>query len=381
MNAPFAAPSTADALVAGPRGRRLLLEFALECERASGIEYSDDAFSAAVFDASYHLDPGAGTSRVRAFYLGEAAVPASGVSPEVGAPMTIDEVARRLNSLDLVQASPEVLLGALASAVDQARYWQEPDGEDVLCASASMRAALRHVAVHVAASPQVSWWSEPVSLVRQRSVQWSEWPEPDLGTAVHSLLVAERERVIAQEKVAMAERSSDPTDSWSGEWWSRPAVELVASTRALDSGAPVGLWCVEDGFGWERAEVSVIDVPAGLRVYEVDSAQAWAHLCRRFPMKVTAQVRHDWYRTTGRTGAWVVPDWAAVAEHYSGVHLQVRAYLEAAGTAITVDGEHASVIAGWNPDQTYWFDDNVCPLGAAQVWVRDDGAWRRGNGR
>jgi hypothetical protein len=56
-----------------------------------------------------------------------------------------------------------------------------------------------------------------------------------------------------------------------------------------------------------------------------------------------------------------MPNWSQVAEHYDGVHLQVSAYLAAAGTAITIPGipETASVIAGWNPDQTSWFTSAI----------------------
>ncbi len=76
---------------------------------------------------------------------------------------------------------------------------------------------------------------------------------------------------------------------------------------------------------------------------------------------MTAQKRHDWYRTTGRDGRWVMPDWSRVAEMYGGVHLTVTGYLAAAGTAIDVDDDAASVIAGWAPDETHWLTDASAP--------------------
>lgn len=90
-----------------------------------------------------------------------------------------------------------------------------------------------------------------------------------------------------------------------------------------------------------------------------DVPDDWAQLCRRFPLEITAQKRHDWYRTTGRDGRWVLPDWDAVAEVYGGVHLAVAGYLAAAGTAIDVDGDAGSVIAGWAPDETFSLTDDV----------------------
>lgn len=103
--------------------------------------------------------------------------------------------------------------------------------------------------------------------------------------------------------------------------------------------------------GWKRIAVRQVDAPAGARIYEIDGAQAWAELCRRFPLEVTTDKRHDWCRTTGRSGRWVIPNWQLVAESYTGVHLTVMGYLAAAGTAIGVDDETASVIAGWRPTQ------------------------------
>ncbi len=115
-----------------------------------------------------------------------------------------------------------------------------------------------------------------------------------------------------------------------------------------------------------------MNIPAGARVYEVDGAQAWAELCRRFPVEVTAQKRHDWYRTTGRSGRWVVPDWPRLSELYEGVHLTVAGYLAAAGTAIAVDTDTASVIAGWAPDDTYWLTDTVnLDSDDSRTWVCD----------
>ncbi len=99
---------------------------------------------------------------------------------------------------------------------------------------------------------------------------------------------------------------------------------------------PAGLWFVEDDMGWTRAVSRRMRVPCGVRVYEIDGAQAWAQLCREFPVEVTAQKRHDWYSTTGRVGRWVIPDWPRVAECYDGVHLTVCGYLAAAGTAIAL---------------------------------------------
>ncbi|GAA2025551.1 hypothetical protein GCM10009720_01610 [Yaniella flava] len=43
----------------------------------------------------------------------------------------------------------------------------------------------------------------------------------------------------------------------------------------------------------------------------------------------------------------------------------------AAGTAIWVDNHTASVIAGWDPDVTYWFAPHVSYLDEPVTWVLD----------
>lgn len=275
-------------LLTGPRGRRLLLEYAL----ASACQFSSDplaeSFPANVLDAAYHLDPDRGAGRV-VFGSGRQCKP-----PD---PVTADDVAALLTDLVLVEPTEQLLREALAQSVDAARYWQEPEGEDHLAAAPIMRPQLRRMAEMIVASPHTSWWSIP------------------------------------------------------------PA-HVPSSTRMLSDGNPAGLWFAEDHPGLEYARTEPFQPPRNARVVEVDSPLVWAELCRRFPVNVTAQKRHDWYRATGRNGRWVIPDWAEVAEHYDGVHLQVVAYLAGAGAPIPVDGDTATVLAGWNPDETYWFTNS-----------------------
>lgn len=344
------APTTAlsEALLEGSRGRRLLLEYAVASDHLDAPEHRDDSFSSGVFLASYHLDSGKGTS-VRLFGNVDARI----------AVVTAEEVAERLAFVSLAEVTPALLRDCLFRAVDSARYWQEPDGRDVLAAAAEMRVPLRRVAEHLAASPHTVWWGEPVAARSQWAVNW-EGGSPSTGvTDPIAVLRAAGDREIEEERIARRDRTEDPAANFSGNWWSRPPWELPSSARELFDGSPAKLWFVEDSLGWERGEATRLGVASGLRVYEIDTAEAWAQLCRRFPIEVTAQKRHDWYRTTGRAGAWVIPDWAKVAQHYDAIHLQVQAYLSAVGIAIPVDGRTASVIAGWDPDQTYWFTPNV----------------------
>ena len=58
------------------------------------------------------------------------------------------------------------------------------------------------------------------------------------------------------------------------------------------------------------------------------------------------------------------------------MHVSVAAYLVTAGRAIPVGELGSSVLAGWSPDETYWFDP-VTPQGPDARWERDEapGPW------
>jgi hypothetical protein len=291
-------------------------------------------------------------------------------------------VASLLETVRLADVDQVTVLHALADAAAHARYWQAPDGDDVLAATPVVRAALGRVARHVAGSATgIDWWSTPLDRADQHAVVWDAETQGRHGGAADagSRLAQWRLDVLKNERWARDKMDADPEASWSGEWWSSPPSDLVRTTRSLGRPGPAGLWLVEDGLGWERAVTHRVAVPAGARVYEIDGPDAWAALCRAYPLDVTEQKRHDWYRTTGRYGRWLMPDWAAVAVDHDGVHLTAAAYVAAAGTVIPVGDDTAGVIAGWGPDETYWLSDDVRPEEDGAAWVRDDQDWAPGS--
>ncbi len=348
-----------EALLAGPRGRRLLLEYARIADERARLEHTQDSFCSGVFYAAHQLDAGSETTRV--IYGPGADQPLPSVPPE--------QVARRLADVPLPDVTREDLRTVLAATTDSARYWQEPEGEDVLAMTEPMLRELRRVAEHISASEHARWWTTGVVRDEQWSLRWSK--QHNSVRSVGKVLTTWLHRVVAEEKRAARERPTDPRAAYSGVWWSSP-LGVASSTRTLDDGSPASLWFVEDSAGENRAWARRQVIPGDIDTFEIDAAAAWAHLCQRFPLEVTAQKRHDWYRTTGRDGRWVVPDWHAVAEEYGGVHLTVAGYLAAAGIAIDVDGDTASVIAGWAPDEAFWLTGDVRADGDIVEWARDD---------
>lgn len=94
--------TTAETLLAGPRGRRMLLAYARDAERTVHSEFRSDLFDHAVFLASYHLESGREGARV---LFGPGAEEARRTV------LTADDVAHRLSQVPL----PEVTAVALRS--------------------------------------------------------------------------------------------------------------------------------------------------------------------------------------------------------------------------------------------------------------------------
>lgn len=364
----------ATSLMAGPRGRRVCFEYALLCaERSLGTHEPASDTQRDPTDAATALRRAVSRLNPRPGVL--LSIGPQDPNPAADPVVTPADAASAFDSFSIPAPTDDDLRSVIATAVDSARYWQEPDGEDALAATSEMRRQLVGVAGVLAASPQAVWWAAPVDLDDQWAVPW-EGGGAAPGDA-DALLASWRDRVFEDEECAARERPTDPHSNWSGMWWSIPSTALVHSTRSLADAGPARLWWEEDSLGPEEAFATPVDAyPA--RVLEIDGADAWADLCRRHPLEVSASRRHDWFRTTGRVGRWVMPDWSRVAAEADGVHLTVAGYLAAAGRAIDVSEDTASVIAGWNPDETYWFRSTSARPADGQRWVRgDDDLWRR----
>jgi hypothetical protein len=329
-----------------------------------------EALGHAAFYATYNLDPGRGSSRI--LFGPGTDEPTPTPSPA--------EVARLLAAAPLPDCDEAALLSALSVAVDTAMYWQEPSGEDVLTASPEMRSALLRVADAIASAGGTARWGDPMEIREQWTVTFEDvtGAGPIADTTAQEILDRWRPLQLEEEAAARRDRPVDPAASWSGSWWSRPALGLLSSTRALPRYGPMGLRFVEDGLGWESATIQRVQVPGDARVFEIDGPAAWADLVRRYPMDVSAGRRHDWYRVTGRSGSWAIPDWSEVRHDFDAVHLTVAGYLSTAGRAIPVDEERSTVLAGWDPDSTYWLHDLSRDASTWSEWHLDraDDVWK-----
>jgi hypothetical protein len=107
-----------------------------------------------------------------------------------------------------------------------------------------------------------------------------------------------------------------------------------------------------------------------VRVYEIHGPSDWAALVARFPLDVSRSRRHDWYRATGLARRWLIPDYPVVAGSYDAIHLSVAGYLTTAGVAVPT-GDGVAMLAGWDPDTTWWLADCLTQAGQPDDWVQD----------
>lgn len=336
--------SLAEQLMAGPRGRRVCL---------GAVSFVESDVSRLVFDLRFLFDA---TSVVR-----------FGVGTAEREPLDRDSAMIRLRDAlsGVHKVDDHFVRLALEVAVEGAMYWQEPDGMEVLASRPEIASEVDRIAGLVASSPTARWWMSPVD-ADQHQVRF-------LPVDHVAALDGPAEVILAD---AYRRRDVREPPGYLTAWWSVPPFGLVRTCSAAAE-EPSGLYLVEDGYGQIEASVHRVRVEAP-RVFEIDSGEAWAQLCRSYAVDATESKSGDWYRTTDLAGTrWVMPDWAAVASEYDAVHLQVGAYLAASGTAIEVEPGVHSVIAGWAPGDTYWLTDvvEVDPVGRIFVKDQDDDLW------
>jgi hypothetical protein len=330
-------------------------------------------------------------------------------SVEAGPQQLAAELGSLVTAADLRAASAATeetgLLEALRASVDAAKYWQPADECDQVLARPEVADELGPVALAVTGLPAAAWWDSPLARDNQQFVAAldRDWvrPDGDAGPALSGApdrLAAWRASTLEDERGA-AHRPADPAAPYSGHWWSSPAASgFVATSRSLPGLPAVGLDLIEDGAGWCDVACWHLVPSAQARVYEIRGPRDWVGLVARYPLDVSKSRRHDWWRVTGLAGSWIIPDYAAVAADYDAVHLTIGGYLTTAGRAMAQgDDEHdgwvglagdaeqagellsaggaqpeasaRTLLAGWDPDATYWLADVLTSAGPPVRWV------------
>jgi len=323
-------------LLSGPRGRELCVHVARMLD--------DDVAEAWTLDAGYDTNPVFGR-----------------------------RLAAALQQVDLVAVSalddPLRLIRPLMDSIVSAMYWQPPWTHEAVIGSDLVVAALEPVAGALVRAPAVSWWDFGVDRYAQRVVHWiyeRGGLDPGEDWRLPTTPVADPAAALARDGLLTS------------DWWSAPCgAGLLQSARVLGS-LPVGLSLVEECTGdFEEAWVWGLEVDSAARVREITGAADWAALVAEYPAVVDGH--REWQTMTGRAGRWTLPDWRAIAQDWDGVHLTVSGYLSAASRVLELGDGTATMIAGFNPDHTFWLRDVVRVDPAPVHWrereVGDDYVW------
>ncbi len=360
----------AESLLTGPRGRGLL------------VHLYDDA---AIRNLNMRADFAAQQGTMAMVYMHAAPTPGvrglvdsvrsrrerAKAQREHRRPVSPTELAEAIAAAPLPSIGNAALVEALARSVDDAKAWQPPDGSEAVIASDAVRAALTPLAERVVSSPFVREWA-----ARAQAQQWvldrkddrlesDPHPVPEPVPAPADALATWRQAVEAEEREYVESRERGEVSS--GTWWSTPPDQITRSTAAWPDFGPAGLYLQEDSFGPMATRATPVGAPPE-KTYEIANAEAWAQLCRDYPLDVTASREHVWGASIGSCERWAIPDWQAVAVDWEAAHLTIAGYLAAATAPIEVSGGIASTIAGWGPDETVWLRHNPAPTSAAFEW-------------
>lgn len=362
-------PSTG--LLSTVRGRRLCFEVARRS--ASG----DDVHSA-MFRAEQRIE---GRRPDLFSSVARGAVGPGGVAT----PRAVPPLTEALAAVDPATAvGADQLLRALSDTVASAMGWQPPHATDVVLADPEVNALLLPVAEAALDAPAARWWSTPLDRGTQVRTLL------DLGsTETHHRNGTARERlrrwrsgVLEQERQFAEHDARHPTTPLSGMWWVTPAhTGLDVTTRALARAGSAALWLTEDSMSWESADLVPCTAAPESRVLEIAGPADWSALVSAYPLDVTTSRRSDWFGAVdARDGAWLIPDWSAVAEEHDAVHVSVLGWLTTSGESVPAGAGASTTLAGWDPDATWWLADVVRRSGAPARWTWDGEAWQPGDG-
>jgi hypothetical protein len=220
---------------------------------------------------------------------------------------------------------------------------------------------LRPPAETLVSSPAARWWWDDLSRLDQRyaehtrdGVNGRNGPPRDDQVDAQVAMVVE---ALRHDEAEARRRYATPKDSppnLSGMWWSCP-IPGTCTSRPVPPLPAVHLACAEDSSG-EPVAVWSLRITPSATVFEVREPADWGRLVEIAPLDVTMSRLGDRRRWTGREGPFYLPDWSVVAEHFDGVHLTVGGYLTTRSVPVPV-ADGASVLAGWDPDTTFWLHD------------------------
>ncbi|MGC8481899.1 MAG: hypothetical protein ACP5PJ_10150 [Acidimicrobiales bacterium] len=329
---------TSDHLLQGPRGRRLCWEF--------------------VDQLTFDLNGRSGLFPMR------HSTPGGTVTLEETAAYCDNQIAVVRERLSVENIDDDLLVALLRNVVGSARYWQPPDEIDQWLMEREVAEVFRPVATAIASHPLTTWWVSDIARNSQHCI---------VHTPTESI---DYDSVQALSDWAACIRTD--TERWigpdtTGLWWTGPlGPHLAATTRVHPGWGIVGLSLMEDAPDLQALASVPLSIEREARVHEVHSTDDWRVLVNLAPLDVTRARGNDWSRATGLNRQWLVPNWEKISSTIDGVHLSLGGYLALAGVPIEINPGVTSLIAGWNPDETYWLTGLASAHGPITTWSWDE---------
>jgi aldose 1-epimerase len=216
-------------------------------------------------------------------------------------------------------AKPEIGLFAIGTALGEIIPWR---GDHDLTVAGALRHGprLRQRALELVNHPDIAWWWAPIDRDNQL---WLRFPEDEGPWPTPETMVRPTDPRSRFDAYVHAPRPQLVTANASGDLSSELAVFLShASDRGME-------------YPIHRRRVTI---RPDARVLDIDSAQDWHDLVRRYPANGTHSTHPDDTNTPwGQADGLMVPDWSLVAQDWDGIHITLWGLLTAIQVRVTSD--------------------------------------------
>lgn len=223
---------------------------------------------------------------------------------------------------------PVTSMYLLGRALTEISVWLS-DHAEVMQRVLSDGPRLRPLAEAILSEPGTGWWFGPLDRASQL-VAWGPGGAPPPADS---------------EALPRPSPPDRPPTAWEC-YAQKPEWGLYTSTAFGDLSAAVigAAECAGDLGPLELPFPRyLLRVSSTARIYEVDSPDAWRRLCLAYPAPDRGSL----------TGGLVVPDFAAVARDWDGVHVTLGGLLTA--DQVQLDGpEGPTALQGWDTEATVW---------------------------
>jgi len=237
-------------------------------------------------------------------------------------------------------AKPEVGLFAIAEAIGQISPWHAHGHARIVKEALRHGPRLRQRALDLVSHPDIAVWWAPIDRQNQLWLRFSEdeggWPTSQT-TIRPTGPPSNFEVYVHAPRPQLATGNAD--DGLSAEL----AVVLAGASD----------WAMDYPIHRRRATIR-----PDARVLEIDSAQDWHDLVRRYPADGTQSpnpdpAMHDvpW----GQSDGSMVPDWSMVANDWDGVHVTLWALLTATQVRVSSDIGWTEPWS-WEGDHAIWLN-------------------------